>query len=260
MLHAPELVAEQYKTSVNLDARIQLHDRFSTNKYDWILWVFDQFNLPATAQILEIGCGTGKLWQTNLHRIPASWTITLSDQSAGMLEQARQNVGEQATRFHFEQFNAQAIPLADASLDAVIANHMLYHVADLPKALGEIQRVLKPSGHLYAATNGEKHMQELRDLVRGFAPDAYAWREQMHFSLEDGAQWLAPYFAHVELRRFESDLLVTEVAPLVAYACSMGEIPAERQADFTDYVEQQLQVHQGTLRIQKAGGLFCAVK
>src|SRR6476661_8545769 len=104
MLHSPELVAEQYKTPLNLDARIQLHDRFSTNKYDWMLWVFDQFKLPATAQILEIGCGTGKLWHTNLHRIPASWTITLSDQSAGMLEQARQNLGDQAPRFCFEQF------------------------------------------------------------------------------------------------------------------------------------------------------------
>jgi ubiquinone/menaquinone biosynthesis C-methylase UbiE len=260
MLNTPEHVQTQYQTSANLDARIQLHERFSTNKYDWMLWVFDQFALPTTAQLLEVGCGTGLLWQTNLARLPAGWTITLSDQSAGMLQQALQNLGDQAIRFRFEQFNTEAIPLPDASLDAVIANHMLYHVADLAKALGEIRRVLKPGGRLYAATNGENHMKELRELVRSFVPGAYEWVRHAHFSLEDGAQWLATYFDQVELRGFASDLLVTEVEPLVAYVLSMHEIPAARQAEFTHFVEQQLEANQGALRIQKAGGLFCALK
>lgn len=260
MENTPEGLAKQYKTAANLDARIQLHERFSTNKYDWPLWVFDQFALPADAKILEIGCGTGKLWQMNLDRIPVGWTITLSDQSPGMLQQAQQNLGDQATRFRFTQLDAQNILFDNGAFDAVIANHMLYHVPDLAKALDETRRVLKPNGRLYAATNGKLHMQALRDLVVAFEPSAYAWREQTHFTLEDGARWLAPYFTQVELRRFESDLLVTEVAPLVDYVLSMHEISPARAAEFTKFVEAQLRTHDGALRIQRAAGLFCAVK
>ncbi len=43
-------------------------------------------------------------------------------------------------------FDVQQIPLADASVDAVMCNHLLEHVADDRKALGELYRVMKPGG------------------------------------------------------------------------------------------------------------------
>lgn len=46
----------------------------------------------------------------------------------------------------------QNIPYEDNSFDLVIANMMLYHVPDLPRALAEVGRVLKPEGKLYTAT------------------------------------------------------------------------------------------------------------
>jgi ubiquinone/menaquinone biosynthesis C-methylase UbiE len=59
--------------------------------------------------------------------------------------------------------DAAWIPLADGSMDAVIANHMLYHVSDRRRALAEIHRLLRPGGRLYATTNGLGHMAELRE-------------------------------------------------------------------------------------------------
>ena len=37
------LCDEQYKDASNLNARIRLHVEFSTNKYGWFRWVFDQY-------------------------------------------------------------------------------------------------------------------------------------------------------------------------------------------------------------------------
>lgn len=71
-------------------------------------------------------------------------------------------------RFTFAQADAQALPFRDASFDAVIANHMLYHVPDIPRALGEVRRVLKPSGFCYAATMGVANMREVDELAACF--------------------------------------------------------------------------------------------
>ncbi len=59
------------------------------------------------------------------------------------------------TRVQFKEIDAQSIPFEDETFDAVIANHMLYHVPDRPKAIAEIKRVLKPGGRLIATTIGK---------------------------------------------------------------------------------------------------------
>ena len=75
------LLSEQYQDASNLNARIQLHRRFSVNKYGLPRWVFDQLDFSSTSRILELGCGPANLWRENLDRIPKGWDITLSDLS-----------------------------------------------------------------------------------------------------------------------------------------------------------------------------------
>jgi SAM-dependent methyltransferase len=51
-----------------------------------------------------------------------------------------------------------------ATYDRVIANHMLFHVADQLAALRELRRVLKPTGRVLLATNAADHSRRLWDL------------------------------------------------------------------------------------------------
>ncbi len=259
----PQSVQAQYQTSANLDARIRLHAHFSTHHYGWLPWVFDQIEAPAQAQILEIGCGPATLWVENRARIPADWQITLTDQSAGMVQQAQNNLATSPHAFRFEQMDAGALGFADASFDGVIANHMLYHVPDLPHALSEIKRVLKPSGRFYAATNGRGHMRELRALIRHYAPDLDYHGPERAFSLENGAAQIAQWFQSAELRLYEDGLAVTEADALVDYVFSMGTftairptVDATQRAAFTAYVQQQMADQGGVFHIQKSTGLF----
>jgi ubiquinone/menaquinone biosynthesis C-methylase UbiE len=246
---------EQYKNAANLNDRIQLHQRFSTNPYDFHMWVFDQLKLAANSRVLELGCGPGSLWRPNLARIPAGWQITLTDFSPGMLAEARSNLGG-AHPFIFEQADAQALPFADASFDAVIANHMLYHVPDRPKAFAEIRRVLRPEARFYAATNGENHLREVYELVHQFDATAELWN-RITFRLESGTAELTPFFSHVLLHRYDSALIVTETEPLVAFVASMigAELTGARRAAFAQLVDERIAAD-GAIHITKDTGLF----
>jgi len=80
-----------------------------------------------------------------------------------MLDEAQQRLANVPSDFAFERIDVQAIPYNDASFDVVIANHMLYHVPDLPKALAEIRRVLRPGGLLHVLAPWWGHVNAVAD-------------------------------------------------------------------------------------------------
>ncbi len=264
MVVSQDLVAQQYQTSANLSARIQLHARFSTNPDSWFRWLFDHFALLPESRILELGCGPGLLWRENRDRIQPGWEFTLTDFSPGMVAEARRNLGGILPAADFQVVDAQEIPFPAASFDLVIANHMLYHVPERQRALAECRRVLKPGGRFYTSTVGERHMLELWEMVERFRPGVVAQLKSnvMGFTLENGAAQLAAYFGEVEQYAYADGLLVTEVAPLVDYVLSSNTLtghpltPAQER-DFRALVARRLAA-EGTLRITKASGLFAA--
>ncbi len=257
------LLKDQYKDAINLDARVRLHLLFSVNQYGWHRWCFDQYALPAQAHVLEIGCGPAHLWTTNLDRVPPGWRITLSDFSSGMLEQAKQNLSG-ASQFEFEIVDAQSIPFDADTFDAVIANHMLYHVPDRLKALSEMQRVLKPGGEVYLATNGLKHLRELDDLQQRFDSQSdFGWNQTspQFFSLDVGGTEIALFFEDVHIVRYEDALIVTEAEPLVNYILSMmtTEAVQNRRAELQRFIEEEL-ARQDAIHITKESGMFIGTK
>jgi ubiquinone/menaquinone biosynthesis C-methylase UbiE len=224
-----QVILEQYKSSNNLEARIALHERFSTRKGVFHHWLFDHLKAPENAKVLELGVGSAKLWQMNRERIPQGWSITLSDISEGMLGDAKKNVANIAGTFSFRVVDAQAIPFEDSSFDLVMANHMLYHVPSVDKAISEIRRVLKSDGYFYASTGGLTHMKELDDFVEEYmAPQLPGVFDRLNtittqFALENGEVKLSKHFGNVKLHLPpESYLHVTEVEPFMAYILSMA--------------------------------------
>ncbi len=257
------LLNEQYKNASNLHARIELHRRFSTSTQNWYDWIFDHFTLAPGSHILELGCGSGEFWRKNLDRIPSDWSITLSDFSAGMLEEARQNLHHSPHPFTFQVIDAQSIPFEDERVDVVIANHMLYHVPDRPKALAEMRRILKPTGYFYATTIGQSHLHEIDDLLQRLAKTHVFGEEFRHaFTLEDGYDQLTPYFSQITLDRFPDALNVTEVEPLIAYILSTSaqqRLTEDQVQALRQIVEHEIATH-GAIHITKSSGIFMATK
>ena len=260
------LLTEQYQNDTNLNARIALHQRFSTNTYPWFRWLFDHYDLPPDARILEIGCGPADLWDQNLDRLPEGWEITLTDFSPGMIEAAQHKLAKAERSFTSKVVDAASLPFSDADFDAVLANHMLYHVPNLPKAVSEIHRVLKPGGTFYAATNGEAHLLELWALFDLVKPGSTARikRAASSFMLENGPAQLVPPFDTAIRDDYQCALHVTEVEPLIAY------IESSRTMDDIDITDVQLDAirehvaahiaEHGVYFVGKSTGLLIAEK
>ena len=262
------LTGSQYKDSSNLNARINLHKAYTQAEHDWQPWVFERLKLKMGQRVLECGCGPGDLWRTNLDQIPERCHITLTDLSEGMVAAAKANLSESEHHFEFQPLNIETLPFEDNSFDLIVANHMLYHVPDIPKAIGEVMRVLKPNGRFVAATNGDNHMKELSEIGQELFHDVaelndtrlkQLGQQMLDFRLENGIDFLEERFSQVDLHIYESSLMVTETAPLIRFVLSMVGIdqsPPEGVVEkLTAYLDEQI-ASKGHVYITKETGLF----
>ena len=252
----------QYKTSKNLMARAGLH-RYSTARVAWFDWVFDHMStveLPADARIVDIGGGPGTIWKHVAARVPTSWQILHTDFSPGMVEEARKNINRAGSGF--EVVDAERLPYADASFDAVMANHMLYHVPDRAQAIREFARVLKPNGRLLATTNSARGMSEIVDIITTFNRFGCGTLEPwptLSFTLEGGGADLAAGFGDIAVHQFDNVLEVTEAEPLVAYIASRGHVDEAVCSELRAFVKDMLDKG-GMVRVHPRSGVLTATK
>lgn len=236
----------QYATSANLAARIELHQRFSTNPYGLQRWVFDRLQLGPGMRVLEIACGAGSLWRENLERIPRGVDLVLSDFSIAMVQTTRSIVPDSA----FVTCALPSLPFANARFDLVIANHMLYHVEERQQALAEIRRVLRPGGALFASTNGVDHLREIKELLRELgAPDDIS----AAFTLENAEEQLRGAFTNIERDEYVDSLRVTDGDALVRYLASI----TPRADEVRSAIEQRI-ARDGAFHVMKSTGSFIA--
>lgn len=262
-----QLQGGQYRNAHNLDLRIGLHARCSVNPQGWMPWLFEQIDalgLPQDAWILELGCGPATIWCENASRVPAGWRVHLSDFSRGMLTDARQRLAEAAgdRSFALATANAEAIPFASDRFDAIFANHMLYHVRQRERALGEIARALHPGGVLVASTLALGSMQEIQTLVRSCTSrqDFEFNRSTRRFALDNAQEQLSPFFRAVEERRYVDALEITDPEPLIGYLRSLirdDPLRDDELAAIEARTRQQIERH-GAFRVGKYSGVLLA--
>ncbi len=256
-----ENVIKQYADGTNLSIRTSLHAKYSTNKLGLAAWLFEQYQFADGYQILELGCGNGGQWEGRLESLPAHCHLILSDFSQGMVEAAKAKYGDSPHVF-FAQADIQSLGYQDESFDVVIANHMLYHVPELSKALSEVSRVLKKGGTFYASTNGSGGMQSfLRDAIRHIAPDSTAFAQTFSFTLQNGASLLKEHFSKVSRLDYEDSLSITQTQDLMDWLRSTTAISAfdEKDSDGAFEYFEALRKKDGAINIPKECGLFvCA--
>ena len=259
------LTTQSYKTPDNLSIRIRTHERYTQPKTNFIAWVLDKIQWRGDETVVDIGCGAGVYVAAARQR---SRLYVAGDLSLGMLQGLPQ---PDLPRLNLD---AQRLPLADKSVDVVLANHMLYHVPDKAAALSEIVRVLRPDGRLLAATNSGDTMAELnalrwqamKRLGLAVAPALKHSPVADLFSLENGRDILAPHFTHIKRHDLSSALVFPEPQPILDYLDSSRDwfikrfLPDSMTAGdllqvFRDILDEHF-AHNDEFRVNKLTGVF----
>jgi arsenite methyltransferase len=98
-------------------------------------------------RVLDAGCGPGFYIAEILERIGPAGSVVGVDTSRPMLAVAAKRCeGHDNAEFH--EGDVTAIPVTDADFDRVLSVQVLEYVADVPAALEELFRVLRPGGRV----------------------------------------------------------------------------------------------------------------
>ncbi|MBC7952341.1 MAG: class I SAM-dependent methyltransferase [Rhodospirillaceae bacterium] len=208
----------QYGTAKNLEARIQIHQRFSTNPEPFHAWIGNHMTFSGPVRVLEVGCGTGIFWRENLRRLAEGSSLVLTDFAEAMVAKTAQSFDQPWIRCELADMEALAYP--DASFDIVNAHHVMYHAADKARAFAEIRRVLKPGGYLTLTTNSERHMRVVYDIGRQIDPNFPTDRIIDSFTEEVADIEVPKFFPKFEKFVQEDMLQVTDLEFLIDYVAS----------------------------------------
>lgn len=144
----------------------------------------------AAGHILEIGAGTGRNFP---HYRQAGWLV-VSEFDPAMLVRARPRVAGVPCPVHLVAADAQRLPFAAATFDAVVVTLAFCTIPEPERALDEIHRVLRPDGRLHLL----EHVRVERSWVaRGQDALTPLWRR-----LSGGCHLNRPTLAIAQSRNF----------------------------------------------------------
>jgi SAM-dependent methyltransferase len=130
--------------------------------------------LQAGETVLDLGTGTGSVAIEAAKAVSPGGRVVAYDISPEMLAKARARIAALSLpSIEFVEGGAEAIPAADASIDAVLASLSIMYVIDRASAAREIARVLKPGGRFVAAVwagPDEADIVAFQQTAGSFAP------------------------------------------------------------------------------------------
>jgi ubiquinone/menaquinone biosynthesis C-methylase UbiE len=204
------------ETSKDLLTRIDIHEKYGSANID--VWTNDLLKPQAGMQILDIGCGAGKLCFLFNEYTQGAAHITGGDFSNELLDKAREKNKQLGAKidFQFLDFN-KAFNFADDTFDLCTSAFAIYYASDLDFTFGEAHRVLKPGGRLFVSGPLPENKQMFYDIIKEATsltippmPGSSRFKGEIFNTIDK-------IFARTELHRFENRLTFPEVAPFMEY-------------------------------------------
>jgi arsenite methyltransferase len=174
-----------------------------------------RLGLKAGETVLDLGSGPGLDALLAAREVGPTGHVIGVDMTPEMLERARATAARAgAAHVEFRQGRLEALPVDDASVDAVTSNCVINLVPDKAAVFREIARVLRPGGRVVVAD-----IVLEKPLPEAVAKDVLAW-----CGCVSGAAPRAEYFRLVE----QAGLREVEVLKQEDYAASVAQIASDQ--------------------------------
>jgi trans-aconitate 2-methyltransferase len=156
------------------------YDRISGPMQALGLEVLARLELGGDEVVLDAGCGSGRITQALIDRLPRGRVIAV-DASSSMVQAARERLGADADVRRLDLLELEL----DEPVDAVISTATFHWIADHDRLFRRLHQALRPGGRLLAQCGGEGNIDVLRGEASAvLAREPYA----QHF-----ADWRAPW-------------------------------------------------------------------
>lgn len=124
------------------------YHEFASYMHDGAVQILEDWDLSGATTLLDVGCGSG---QTALPAALKGLRVTGVDIAENLIQAAREAAAAAQLNVQFDVGDAEALPYADQSFDAVISLIGAMFAPRPEQVVAELARVLKPGGKLFMA-------------------------------------------------------------------------------------------------------------
>ncbi|MFN2608853.1 MAG: trans-aconitate 2-methyltransferase [Acidimicrobiales bacterium] len=217
------------------------YDRVAIPQARWAAPLLDHLRPQGVHRLLDAGCGSGRVTQAVLERLPDAHVVAL-DGSRHMLDEAARRLAPEvaAGRVSFVHADLnRPIPL-DEPVDAIVSTATFHWVPDHDDLFANLASVLRPGGQLVAQCGGAGNVGRvvvaLADIGESWHPWVFPSAEEAAARLESNGFASVRTWLHDESATFETRAALEEFLATVVLGAHLHRLAAEERQPFVGRV------------------------
>ncbi len=190
------------------------YDRVASPQLEWAGPVLDRLDLRGDETVLDAGCGTGRVTELLIERVPRGKVIAV-DSAPAMVAKAREAIGDRAEVLLQD---LSELHLAEL-VDAIFSNAVFHWVIDHDRLFTRLFEALSPGGQIEAQCGGAGNIQTFHDAVNRLADrppfSSYFenWQGPWHFASDTEEAERLERIGFTDVRCWLEDRPVTPPEP-----------------------------------------------
>ncbi len=224
------------------------YDRLADPQARWGDTVLERLQLAGDETVLDAGCGSGRVTEQLLERLPNGRVIAL-DASRSMLETARRRLERWQERVRLVGVDLLDLGPStlgdDAPVDAALSTATFHWVTDHDRLFANLATVIRPGGQLVAQCGAEGNIESVVRAVRALGVERagtwlYASTEETSERLRRAGFVETRVWTNPEPTPFPSDADLTDFLEAVCLREHIATLPPAERRPFSERVAAAL--------------------
>jgi trans-aconitate 2-methyltransferase len=220
------------------------YDRIADPMTRWGTTVVDRLTLAGDERVLDAGCGSGRVTEQVLERLPDGHVVAL-DGSSAMIARARLRLARFGDRVDYVVADlGRPLPLAEP-VDAILSTATFHWVPDHDALFRNLSAVVRPGGRLVAQCGGVGNIASIRAVL---ATVGDGWLGPAHFETPEATRGRLETAGFVDVETwpnpeptsFEPGEPFETYLATVVLGAHLERLPAADRAPFVHLVASRL--------------------